>query len=71
MPSLLAGMPFVKIEYRNSCRPSSGLLAEAPLRSNMSRFVILDSCLRKDRVREHLEIQFRSPQSGLSALRSA
>jgi hypothetical protein len=45
MPSLLAGMPWVKIVYRNSWRPSSGLLAEAPLSSNISRFVILADSL--------------------------
>lgn len=41
MPSLFAGMPWVKIVYRNSWRPSSGLLADAPLSSSISRFVIL------------------------------
>lgn len=63
MPSLFAGMPFVSIVYRNSCRYSSGLLAEAPLRSSMSRFVILGCVFARDWIRQLLEVRF-----GVSAL---
>lgn len=41
MPSLFAGMPLVRMLYRNSLRFSSGFPADVPLRSSISRFAIL------------------------------
>jgi hypothetical protein len=41
MPSLLAGMPLVRMVYRSSFRPSSVSASDGPRSSSMSRFAML------------------------------
>jgi hypothetical protein len=44
MPSLFAGMPFVRMVKRNSLRPPSRSLEGGPFRRRVSRFVMMLGC---------------------------